>query len=151
MPALTKWNSIHDIFSLDETLEQVLELVEEFDPRHKPDSRSNWTPVADMYETESAVILHIDLAGIDKQALKLVFNEGYLLLRGRRSFNAEMQSAKILRIERMYGIFQRSFWIPVAIDPQNITASYEHGVLHITLLKYQQDQNAQVNVPITFT
>lgn len=150
MPVLTKWNPVHDVFALNDTLEQVLELVEEFVPRHKSDSCSAWTPVADMYETESAVIIHVELAAIDKQSLRLEFQDEALLLRGKRSFSTEMQSAKILRLERMYGTFQRRFWIPAAIDTQNITASYENGILHITLLKRQQDQSAQIDVPITF-
>jgi HSP20 family protein len=150
MPVYTKWNAAHEMFALNETLEQVMDLVEEFAPRRKSDSFSTWTPAADMYETESAVVLHIELTGIDRHALELVFREGSLVLRGRRSFSSEMQSAKILRIERMYGVFQRSFWIPVSIDSQHITASYENGVLYIRLLKRQQDESAQVHVPITF-
>ena len=150
MPVLTKWNPIHDMFALDETLDQVLNLVEEFVPRRQSDSRSTWTPVADMYETGTAIVLNIGLAGIEKQSLKIVFREGSLLIRGRRALSAEMQSAKILRIERMYGSFQRSLRIPVAIDSQNIRAFYENGVLHITLLKRQQEQSAPIEVPITF-
>ncbi|PID56735.1 hypothetical protein CSB45_09830 [candidate division KSB3 bacterium] len=151
MPVYTKWNAVDDMFGLNETLDCVIELVKEIVPRRKLDSYSSWIPAADMYETESAVILHVELTGIDKEALELSYQEGYLVLRGRRSFSPEMQSAKILRIERMYGAFQRTFLIPTAIDSQLSTASYENGLLYIRLVKRQKGQDAHVNVPITFT
>ena len=104
-----------------------------------------------MYETDTDIIIQVELAGVDKKLLEIVFQEGYLLLQGERPLNAAMKSAKIHQIERMYGRFQRRFWIPVPTDSQRITASYAQGILHIILPKQHQQHTEHVSVPVTFT
>ena len=150
MSVLIKWNPISDIFLLDETISQVLDQVSEFVHRRKMETLSAWVPVADMYETDTTMVIHAELAGIDKHSLEIVFQEGHLIIRGNRPFGGDMQSAKIHRIERMYGAFRRAFWIPVVVDPQKISASYERGVLKIILPKQKPFIAEQVKVPITF-
>ena len=82
--------------------------------------------------------------------VKIFFQDGELLIRGKRLFHPHMQSAKIHRIERMYGLFQRMFRIPAPIDAQTITASYDRGVLSIHLPKLKYTDVEQVKIPITF-
>lgn len=151
MPVIIKWNPTEDLFVLNETFSQMLDQVSNiFQQRKTPEMSSAWAPIADMYETEDAFILHIELAGIDKETLEILFQENALLIRGKRPFNPHMQSAKIHRIERMYGLFQRTFWIPAPVEAQTITASYDRGVLHIHLPKLTHPDVEQVKIPITF-
>ncbi len=114
------------------------------------ETSSAWVPVADMYETDEAVIIDLELAEINKDSLEILYQESYLLVRGERPFSPEMRSAKIHRIERMYGFFQRRFWIPASVDAHTISASYDRGVLRILLLKLRRPETARVKVPITF-
>ncbi len=151
MPVVIKWNPARKIFVLDETINQILEQVSDVLHKRKTEASSAWVPIADMYETEEAIVIHTELAGIDKEALEILFQEGYLLIRGKRPFSADMQSAKIHRIERMYGLFQRAFWIPVPVEAHIISASYERGVLKIILPKLTCQEEERVKIPITFT
>ena len=150
MPVVIKWNPISDIFVLDETISHVLDQVSEFIHKRRTETSSAWAPIADMYETDEDVIIHTELAGIDKETLEILFQEGYLRIKGNRPFSPEMQSAKIHRIERMYGFFQRTFWIPTPIDSHSISASYNRGVLKIILPKLKRPDTEQVKIPVTF-
>lgn len=150
MPAFIKWNPVNHLLMWDDAAEQMGEQFQDNICGRKSGTPSTWSPIADMYETETEVILNVELAGVDKRSLSIIFQDGYLLIQGSRPFGIDMQSAKIHRIEQMYGDFQRAFWVPVAIDAARISASYEHGILKIVLIKETDRSAKQVNVPITF-
>ena len=151
MPIIIKWNPTDDLFVLNETFGQMMDQVSSLLQKRKTtETTSAWAPIADMYETDETFVLHIELAGIEKESLEIFFQDGELLIRGKRLFHPHMQSAKIHRIERMYGLFQRMFRIPAPIDAQTITASYDRGVLSIHLPKLKYTDVEQVKIPITF-
>jgi len=150
MSVVIRWNSANSVFALDEIISQMLEWTS--DATHdvkKTELSSAWAPAADMYETEDAIIIHIELAGIDKDSLEILFQDEYLFLRGNRPLSPQMQTAKIHRIERMYGYFRRVFWIPQPVDSHHVSASYEQGVLKITLPKLKPSVSDRVNIQIT--
>ncbi len=150
MPVVIRWNPVNNIFVLDEVISQMLDQVSDFIHKRKTETCSAWVPVADMYETKEAVIIDIELAEIDKHSLEILYQEGHLLVQGERPFSSEMRSAKIHRIERMYGFFQRRFSIPASVDGQTISASYDRGVLRIMLTKLKQPETERIKVPVTF-
>ncbi len=151
MPVFIKWNPVNNFLIFDDMVSHTLDQISESVAKQNKDTRSAWVPVADMYETDTDIIIQVELAGIDKEVLEIVFQEGYLLIQGERPLNTAMKSAKIHQIERMYGRFQRRFWIPVPTDSQRITASYAHGILHIVLPKQPKQHTEYMNVPVTFT
>ena len=150
MPVIIKWNPINDIFVLDDTLNQMLGWSAEGVHTKKPEKNSAWTPAADMYETDDAIIIRIELAGIEKDTLEIVFHDGYLVLRGNRPFTPHVQPSKIHRIERSYGPFHRTFQIPKPVDARHVFAVYEQGFLTITLAKLSHPSSDKLKIPVTF-
>jgi HSP20 family protein len=150
MSVVIRWNPTNSIFTLDEIINQMLEWTSDVSHEaKKAEMGSAWVPAADMYETDDAIIIHIELAGIEKDSLEILFQDDSLFLRGSRPLSTQMQSAKIHRIERMYGYFRRVFRIPQPVDSHHVSASYEQGVLKITLLKSKPSVTDRVNIPIT--
>jgi HSP20 family protein len=136
MSIVIRWDPAHTIFKLHDMLGQMLEWTADMLPdERKLEKGSAWVPVADMYETDAAIIIQMELAGIEKASLEILFQEKHLVLRGNRPLNARMQSAKIHRLECPYGQFQRVFRIPQPVDARKISAVYEQGVLKIVLPK----------------
>lgn len=151
MSIIITWNPTDDLFVLNETFNHTMDQVSSLLQKRKTsETTSAWAPIADMYENDEAFVLHIELAGIEQESLEILFQDSELLIRGKRPFHVQMQSAKIHRIERMYGLFQRIFRFPAPIDAQTITASYDRGVLSIHLPKLKHTDVEQVNIPITF-
>ncbi len=151
MPIFIQWNLAHNFSVFDDIMSQTLDQLSEPVVKQHKETRSTWVPVADMYETETSIVIRVELAGISKESLEIGFQGGYLLLQGERPFNEAMKSATIHQIERRYGPFQRKLLIPISIDSQQISASYTHGILHICLPKQQQRHTEYVNVPVDFT
>ena len=58
----------------------------------------------------------------------------------------EERTERVHRYERTYGAFERSFTLPATVDANNIKASYEHGVLTVTLPKVEKAKPRQIPV-----
>jgi HSP20 family protein len=104
-----------------------------------------WTPSMDMYETEDALVIVLDLAGVDAERTEVHAEPHMLLVRGvrrSRSRPDEMRSYHALEIP--YGRFERSVRLPPGLDTAEARASYRDGLLEITLPKRMPRQ-----VPIT--
>ena len=89
----------------------------------------------DHYELEA------DLPGFQKEDIQLELQGDTLVISAERHSNAEEKNkdGKVLRMERSYGSYQRSFDVS-RIDTANIHAAYENGVLKLQLPK----KNAQI-------
>ena len=74
-----------------------------------------WAPPVDIYETDEALILTVDLPGVSKEAVSIEIHQNTLMLRGERTPEAGVNDERYHRTERAYGPFQRSccqpWWI----------------------------------------
>jgi HSP20 family protein len=150
MSVAIRWNPAHNIFALDDVINQMLEWPSDLIRIRETEISSAWVPAADVYETNDTIIIELELTGVDKSSLEILFQDEYLFLQGKRPLPPQMQSAKIHRIERLYGHFQRVFQIPQPVDVQHVSASYQQGVLKIMLAKFNQFVSGKVNVSILF-
>jgi HSP20 family protein len=96
-----------------------------------------WQPSVDIYEDESCFILKIDLPGIDRQDIGVKIEDNTLILHGERKLEKDLTSERYHRLERYYGPFQQSFFLPHNIDRTKFKVSCEKGVLTIILPKKQ--------------
>jgi HSP20 family protein len=107
----------------------------------------SWTPNVNLYETDLAYLVCVDLAGVDKQKIDIEVGDGRLTLRGNRSMpncgptpsEKERQTpAARVRIHLMeidHGSFARYVELPQDVVRDNINARYENGLLWIELPK----------------
>src|ERR1051326_2146662 len=107
-----------------------------------------WTPAMDMYETEDALVIVLDLAGVDADRTEVHAEPHLLVVRGvrreRRSRSRPDEQRSYHALEIPYGRFERSVRLPPGLDPAEARASYRDGLLEITLPKRTPRQ-----VPIT--
>jgi HSP20 family protein len=98
-----------------------------------------WTPALDMYETADAIVVLLDLAGVDAEHTEVHTQPHLLTVRGaRRERHApyvpnEERSYHALEIP--YGRFERTLRLPPGTDTDAARASYRDGLLEITLPK----------------
>lgn len=108
--------------------------------RAAPTQRSNeafLSPSIDVHETEAAISLAAELPGLDEQDIDLEITDGILTLKGEKRYERE-DDADARVIERHYGSFERSFTLPESVDDAAISASFEKGVLNVTLPKREE-------------
>ena len=83
-------------------------------------------------------LLESDLPGFDKKDIRLELNGDTLMVKAeRRSKTEQKEKDKIVRMERTYGSYSRSYDL-TGIDAEAIKAKYENGVLQLILPKKEQ-------------
>ena len=105
-----------------------------------------WLPPVDIHEDAEGYRLHVDVPGVDPQAVEVTSEQGVLTIRGRRAETHSATSEGYRRIERIKGEFQRRFSLPETADTQHIRARYAHGVLEISIPKLAQVQPQRITV-----
>ncbi len=90
-------------------------------------------PAADLYETPEGLLVRLELAGVAVEDLSIDLAGQELIIRGRRRPAPPANVSRVLHYEISYGRFERSFHLAQAVNPEGVTARYEHGILEVTL------------------
>jgi HSP20 family protein len=106
-----------------------------------------WKPPVDVYETDDAIVLQVELPGVSKDAVNVELHEHTLTFSGERTREPAVTSGQYQREEGRYGAFQRAFRMPTIVDEAKIQATYTDGVLALRLPK-QATATPQA-IPIT--
>ncbi len=95
-----------------------------------------WFPAVDICETETEFILAAELPGVKLEEVRIEVFHNELVLTGSRPFPREgVNREDYYRLEGSYGLFERRFPLPAAVDRENISASLKNGVLKVTIPK----------------
>ena len=112
---------------------------------------SNFAPPVDVYEDEHNITLKIEVPGIDEGDINVSIENNTLTVRGERKFEKDEKEENFHRVERMYGSFTRSFTLPNTLDPEQVSALYEKGVLKIRLAKKTEAKPRLIKVNVEKT
>jgi len=118
-----------------------------FDVRSEAEKQV-WAPRVDIKETANELVVSADVPGIDKKDVNVSMKEGVLSISGERKSEQRAEGENWHRIERVFGSFQRSFYIPVDVDESKIKASYKDGVLNIALPKKEEAKKKEIPIQV---
>ena len=137
-----------DFSTLQDRLNRILR--ESFSPESPEEAltTSNFAPPVDVYEDEHNITLKIEVPGIDEKDINVSIENNTLTVRGERRFEKDEKEENFHRVERMYGSFTRSFTLPNTVDPEQVSAHYEKGVLKIRLAKKAEAKPKQIKVNV---
>src|SRR5271155_5112480 len=107
-----------------------------------------FAPPVDVYEDEHGVTLKIDVPGIDEKDIDVRVENNTLTVHGERKIEKEEKEENYRRVERQYGSFTRTFTLPTTVDTENVAATYDKGVLKITLPKKAEAKPKQIKVNV---
>jgi len=111
-------------------------------------SSGNFIPPVDVYEDANRLVLKLEVPGISQEDLQIDLENQTLTVKGERKFVNDEKEENFHRIERRYGSFVRSFTLPSTVEPESAQASYDNGVLAITLPKKEAGKPKQVPIQI---
>jgi len=97
----------------------------------------------DVVEAKDKWLLTMDLPGLSQNDIKVEVNDDMLTLSGERRAEQRQESDRYHRFERAYGSFQRSWRVPRNVKQDAISASYDNGVLRVTLPKAAEKESQQ--------
>ena len=96
--------------------------------------RSNvWRPPTDVYETQTNVIVKMEIAGMRDEDLEVVIQDDLLLITGSRTDSTERKAYHQMEIP--FGKFSVGIELTSRVDTENATAEYKDGFLTIQLPK----------------
>lgn len=108
--------------------------------------RTTFAPSIDISETEDQYMIDVEVPGMDKKDINLNVEKNTLTISGEREFSQEEDGKKYHRVESHYGSFSRSFTLPDNADLDKINATYDNGILKITVDKSEQATKKQIKI-----
>jgi HSP20 family protein len=112
--------------------------------------RGSWAPAVDIFETENHdLVVRAELPGLNREDIQVSVENGTLVLKGEKKFDAEVKEEHYRRIERSYGTFHRSFTLPNTVDPAKVGADYRNGVLTVKLPFRDEAKPRTINIDVT--
>lgn len=105
------------------------------------------SPRIDISETDNEYKIEAELPGINQKEIDVKIDNNILTIKGKKEDIKEEKEKNYHLRERYYGAFQRSISLPNNIEPEKIKASFENGVLNISVPK--SDKRAPKKIEIS--
>jgi HSP20 family protein len=148
---MTRWEPVREFTGLQDRLSRMNRLFREsFSPEGAEEAliTTNFAPPVDIYEDEHTIALKMEVPGIDEKDIDVRIEGNTLTVHGERKFEKDEKEENYRRIERQYGSFTRSFTLPISVDPTQVTAHYDKGVLKVNLAKKAEAKPKQIKVNV---
>lgn len=107
-----------------------------------------WSPTADISETDREYIVRAELPGVARKDVKVTVEDGVLTLSGERQYEKEDKSERFHRMERFQGSFARSFSLPDCADASAISAESKDGTLTVHIPKTESAKPKAIDVKV---
>lgn len=88
-------------------------------------------PRMDVFETEEAYVVELELTGVQKKDVKIQVQDSILHIRGQKMPPTDVADRVYLNRERRFGAFTKSIHLPEGVELENIKAKFEHGLLSV--------------------
>lgn len=113
-------------------------------PLLRSEAMEDWIqrPMGEVEETDSEYLLSFDVPGVSQEDLKIDINQNVLTVSGERKQRVKEEGVR----GRRYGRFQRSIMLPQGVDPDQIRAHYEAGVLEIVIPKTEEGRAHSIQI-----
>jgi len=151
MTVLTRWEPFREFSTMQDLMNRMNRLPRESHSPEGPEdalTTTSFAPPVDIYEDEHNITLKLEVPGIEEKDIDVRIDNNTLTVHGERKIEKEEKEENFRRVERQYGSFTRSFTLPSSVDPQQVSADYNQGVLKITLAKKAEAKPKQIKVNV---
>lgn len=105
-----------------------------------------WSPPVDVEETPDHLILTAELPGMSHEDIDVELEDGVLTIQGEKRERQKEEGTQGLLYERRWGTFTRRFTLPRAVDPDNISATFENGILTVHVPKAEEAKGRKIQI-----
>src|SRR5258706_5107435 len=151
MTLLTRWEPFREFSTMQDRANRMNRLFRESYSPEGPEEAlptTSYAPPVDIYEDEHNITLKMEVPGIDEKDIDVRVEGNTLTVHGERKIEKEEKEENFRRVERQYGEFTRSFTLPSSVDPGQVNANYDNGVLKIALAKKADAKPKQIQVNV---
>ena len=149
--ALVRWDSSRELSSLQSEMNRLFQSF--FDAPTGTGTGTNgglrrWHPPMDLLETDDHFVLRADLPGLSEEDVKVELEDNVLTISGERRHEQESKKGGYYRIERAFGTFARTLTLPDGVDADGVQASFDKGVLEVSIPKPEQRKPRRVAITV---
>ena len=148
MTLLTHWEPFREFSPMQDRMNRINRLFRESYSPEDALTTTSFAPPVDIYEDEHNITLKLEVPGIDEKDIDVRIDNNTLTVHGERKIEKEEKEENFRRVERQYGSFTRSFTLPSTVDPQQVSADYNQGVLKIKLAKKAEAKPKQIKINV---
>jgi HSP20 family protein len=151
MTLLTRWEPFRELSTMQDRINRMNRLFREAysaEGSEEALTTTSFAPPVDIYEDEHNISLKLEVPGIDEKDIDVRIESNTLTVHGERKIEKEEKEENFRRVERQYGSFTRSFTLPSSVDPGQVSAHYDRGVLRINLPKKAEAKPKQIKVNV---
>lgn len=146
MAGLTRWNPWSDLFSLHDQMDQLFN--EAFGGTLAPRGSAEvaTTLPIDIRQTDEAFVLEASVPGFSPEDVEVTVDQNVLTIKGTRQQESEDRKNGWIRRERRTGSVYRQVMLPAEVRADEISASFDKGVLTVTVPRAQKAQPRRISV-----
>jgi HSP20 family protein len=151
MTLLSRWEPLREFAIMQDRVNRVNRLSREAYGPEGPEetlTTTSFAPPVDIYDDEHNIVLKLEVPGIDEGDIDVRIDNNTLTVNGERKIEKEEKEENFRRVERQYGAFTRSFTLPSSVDPGQVSADYNKGVLKIKLAKKTEAKPKPIKVNV---
>jgi HSP20 family protein len=141
--AIVRWEPARELSTLQSEMNR---LFNGFFDGTSNESPRRWTPAMDVMEADDHLVLRADLPGLSEDDVQIEVRDNVLTVSGERKAEREEKGEGYYRVERAFGSFSRSLTLPDGIDPDQIGASFDKGVLQVRIPKPEQRKPRRISI-----
>jgi HSP20 family protein len=143
--ALVRWDPGREVDTLQTEMNRVFDAF--FDSRPgKGGTAQRWVPAMDLVEDKNDLVLRADLPGLSEDDVNIEVKDGVLTISGERKTEEKKEDEGYYRVERAFGRFSRSLSLPDGIDPEQVKARFDNGVLEVRIPKPKERKPHRVSI-----
>ena len=107
-----------------------------------------WSPSVDISETKDSLIVKADLPGLEAEDVNVSISGEVLTIKGEKKAEEEEKDEHYHCVERYSGSFQREFRLISGVKADKIEATFDKGVLRVTLPKVEEAKKKEIEVKV---
>jgi HSP20 family protein len=141
------WDPIDELRRMQYRMSRLFEEFPEYiESSQLPASQDSQVPYVDVIDRDQDIVVTADLPGVDKNDICISVKDSTLEISAEKKVTQEHKDEGYLRRERGYSRFYRAIRLPTYVDESTARASFNNGVLEITLPK--AEKKAGSSIPI---
>lgn len=145
---MIRWNPTTELANLHGAMDRLFE--DFFGPSNARESSPRQVPTyhlpLDVKEVENGYQIQAPVAGFKPEEVDVTFSDGVLRIHAQRTQQSQQEQGNFLRKEVSYGNFQRAIQLPGDVKADDITASFEDGMLTVTVPKVPRPQPKKIQI-----
>ena len=145
MASLIKWEPFRDLVSLRDAMDRLFEESVVRWPA-LPTVQGGGALAIDVYETEDSVVVTTSVPGVNPEDIDITITGNVLTIKSETKVEKKVEKGDYLRQERRYGAFQRSVVLPETVLADQTEATYDKGVLTLSIPKTEEAKPKTIKV-----